>query len=312
MRKGFFAICSILLVLVVSIAVLVSSCASAAKCTIEVKATFDGFPWTGAVNYMLIGPTSNATGTSVSTNFTVACGNWTCAYVSGGPGVFVNIIESATQEVSAGSPTTFILNFVTPAQVDASVEFKTWTINGVAVDPGGHSVYPGDWIDIEYTEHVSGPGEALVKVHQTSWLQVHNIGWYGEESGPPIILHVVNAAGAVKMNPSADKSNQQATEDGSPVSPCDEILLPYCVPVNLDVEVDWELVVCNNYTKTINWIGFPSSPNILFEVTNPYDGLTFSLTSYACVEVGLGFNDTNPDNDCTTWCPALNVTYVLP
>jgi hypothetical protein len=311
MRKGFFAICSILLVLVVSIAVLVSSCGSA-KCTIEVKATFDGFPWTGAVNYMLIGPTSNVTGTSVSDNFTVTCGNWTCAYVSGGPGVFVNIIESATQEVSAGSPTTFILNFVTPAQVDASVEFKTWTHNGAPVSSNWISVYPGDWIDIEYTEHVSGPEEAVVNVHQTSWLQVHNIGWHGEESGPPIILHVVNALGAVKMNPSADKSNQQATEDGSPVSPCDEILLPYCVPVNLDVEVDWELVVCNNYTKTINWIGFPSSPNILFEVTNPYDGLTFSLTSYACVEVGLGFNDTNPDNDCTTWCPALNVTYVLP
>ena len=315
MRKRIFSIWSVLVVLVVSVAVLVPSCTPTTG-TIEVKATLDGAPWYGAVDYTLTGPGATAptiiNGTSVSTNHTVEAGNWTCAYVSGGPGTFVNITSSATQEVSAGGTTTFTLNFVTPKPVDASVEFDSWTINGLRVDPGWYPVYPGDWVDIEYKEHVSGEGDAVVTVHQTSWLQVHNIGPWGEQEGPPVTLHVVNAPGAVSMDPPAEaKSNQQATREGQPVDPCDQVELPYCETVNLDVEVDWELVVCNNYTKTINWIGFPSPPDILFDLTDPYDGLSFNLTSKACVEVGELFEDTIADNDCTEWCPTLTITYLL-
>ena len=64
-------------------------------------------------------------------------GNWTCAYVSGGPAAayFVNITPSATQSVTAGGNTTFTLNFATYAAhpLDASATFKSWTINGVEV-----------------------------------------------------------------------------------------------------------------------------------------------------------------------------------
>ena len=124
MRKGIFAICSVLLVLVVSIAVLVPGCCGPPKCIIEVKATLDGSPWTGAVQYTLTGPGAPAaspiTGTSVDASHSVDCGNWTCAYVSGGPAgaSFVNITPAATQSVANGGTITFTLNFVTQRPLD--------------------------------------------------------------------------------------------------------------------------------------------------------------------------------------------------
>jgi hypothetical protein len=333
MRRGFFSICSVLLILVASIAVLGTSCNGGATTgTIEVDATLDGLPWpssgTGAVNYTLTGPagTSPIDGTEVPKTFTgVDAGDWTCAYVCGGPGTFVDITPSDAQIVTAGGTIGFTLNFETPATpMDASVTFKNWTLNGMPIPPKQTWVYvlPGDWIDVEYEEHVSGEEDAVVSVHQTSWLEVHNIGWYGEEpQGPTIDLHVVNAPGAVKMDPPADKSNQQATVNGDPVDVCSNVPLPYCEKVKLDVEVDWELVVCNNYTKTINWIGFPAAEpmtlvlngaEVLFDATGGlYDGVTFNLTAKACLEPGEGFEDTNPSNDCTDWSPTLTITYLI-
>jgi len=327
-KKKIFSIWSVLLILVISIAVVVPGCTPTTG-TIEVDATLDGVPWTGAVAYTLTPDSgSPVSGTSVDDTFTVDAGNWTCAYVSGGPGVFVSYTpDPPTQEVNAGDTVGFTLNFVTPAPMDAEVYFKSWTHNGVPIpeEQTWILVYPGDWIDIEYEEHVSGEEDAHVKVHQTSWLEVHNIGWYGEEPGGATVnLHVVNAPGAVSMDPpAADKSNQQATVNGDPVDVCSLVPLPYCDKVKLDVEVDWELVVCNNYTKTINWIGFnpgggvpmilQSASDVVFETWNDlYDGVTFTLTSKACLEPGEGFEDTNPDNDCTDWCPALNVTFIIP
>jgi hypothetical protein len=324
-KKKIFSIWSVLLVLVVSIAILIPGCTPTTG-TIEVKATLDGSPWTGAVNYTLTGPgaASPISGTSVDDSFTVDPGSWDCSYDGGGPGVFVDITPTPPQSVTAGGAINFTLNFVTPEQVDISVVFKTWTINGAPVDPSPipYPLFPGDWVDIEYEEHVSGNPDAVVKVHQTSWLSVHNKGFEGVEPGPPITLHVVNAPGAVTMNPPpADKSNQQATVEGNPVSPCDTVQLFYCEPVNLDVEVDWELVVCNNYTKTINWIGFPpagiqtlqTAADVVFEATGDlFSGVVLDLTSWACVEPGEGFEDTNPDNDCTDPCPKLTVIFIIP
>ena len=328
MVRKIFSIWSVLLVLVISLAVLVPGCEGEPTTgTIEVDATLDGDPWGGALEYELSGPGGPITGSSVDNSHSADAGNWTCAYVSGGPpgANFVGITPSATQELSAGATIGFILNFETPTPMDASVTFKTWTKNGEPILP--HVtwvyVYPGDWIDVEYEEHVSGEEDAVVTVHQTSWLSVHNIGWYGEEPGGATVnLHVVNAPGAVTMNPPADKSNQQATVGGAPVYPCDPVELPYCEVVNLDVEVDWELVVCNNYTKTINWIGFNpggepmtlvlNGADVLFDATGGlYDGVTFNLTAKACLEPGEGFEDTNPSNDCTDWSPTLTITYLI-
>ena len=314
MRKRFLAICSVLSAAIVLVAMVPGCDGGATTGTIDVDATLDGLPWSGAVEYTLTGPGAAAptiiNGSSVPNSHTAEAGNWTCAYVSGGPGIFVNITPSPAQELSAGGTIGFTLNFVTPVPPpDASIEFSTWTINGLPVDPaqGPFPVWPGDWIDIEYKEHVSGEEEgAVVTVHQTSWLKVHNTGYEGVEPGPTIILHVVNAPGAVSMDPPAeDKSNQQATVGGDPVNPCDEVELPYCEEVTLDVEVDWELKICTNYTKTINWIGFPAGDGltlvlngaeVLFDakVIAPWESL--DLTSWACVELE---GDENSDNDCT-------------
>jgi hypothetical protein len=328
MRRKIFSIWSVLLILVLALAVFVPGCEGEIPLgTIEVKATLDGSPWTGDVDYTLTPATgSGFAGTSVDDTFIKSPGDWTCAYISGGPAGanFVDITPAATQNLVAEGTITFTLNFVTPATpIDAEVYFQSWTINGAPVVPGWYFVSPGDWVDVEYTEHVSGEEDAHVNVHQTSWLEVHNIGWYGEEPGGPTVnLHVVNAPGAVKMDPpAADKSNQQATVNGNPVDACSTVPLPWCEKVKLDVEVDWELVVCNNYTKTINWIGFnpPGSmplfagPDVLFESMDDfYNGVTFNLTAKACVAPGEGFEDTDSANDCTDWAPTLTVTFLLP
>ena len=318
MKKGILAICLVLVLLVAASGL---SC-PADKGTIEVKATLDGAPWTGSVDYTLSRTGETVTGASVDKTFTVAPDTWTCAYVSGGPGLFVDITPSPTQSVAAGGTITFTLNFVTPpTPVDASIEFDSWTINGMRVDPGWYVVGPGDWIDIEYKEHVSGEEDAVVRVDQTNWLQVHNIGYEGEIPGPPIKLHCVDHPNAVRMDPPATKLYQQCTVEGNPVVFCHRLELEYCEPVNLDVETGWELVVCNNYTKTINWIGFPvggtmildlNGLEVLWDVEEIEPFMAFNLTDKACIEVGDGFEDTNPDNDCTDWCPPLIIIYAPP
>jgi hypothetical protein len=318
MRKGVFAICSVLLLLTASIAVLGTGCnGDGTTGTIEVDATLDGAPWEGAVEYTLTPDTgSPVSGSSVADNFTVDAGNWTCAYVSGGPGVFVSYTpEPPTQEVNAGDTVGFTLNFVTPTEVDAYVKFLHWSHNGTPLPeplPPVVWIAKGDWIDAEYEEHVSGEEEgAVVTVHQTSWLQVHNTGSEGSGIGESIWLHCINAPGAVTMDPPAEsKSNQQCTVEGNPVSPCDEVELKVCQPVNLDMEVDWELKICTNYTKNINWIGYPSPDEILFDAALVPAWHTVTLVSYACVEVGEGFEDTNPDNDCCDPSSMLTIGFL--
>ncbi|UCD21933.1 MAG: hypothetical protein JSW22_07930 [Chloroflexota bacterium] len=327
MKRKIFSIWSIVLVLVVSLAVLVPGCEGEGQTTtgtIDVAATLDGSPWAGSVSYTLTPDSgSPVNGASVPGSHTEEAGNWTCGYVSGGPpgADFVGITPSASQELSAGGTIGFTLNFETPPPPpDASVVFKTWTINGMPVDPahGPFPVGPGDWIDVEFEEHVSGGQEGeVVTVHQTSWLFVHNWGYEGDP-GPSIWLHVVNAPGAVSMDPPAeDKSNQQCTLDGIPVNPCDEIELPYCEEIALDMEVDWDLKICTNYTKTINWIGFDggvpmtlaNGAEVLFDVTliDPFQCLT--LIAQACVQVD---GDENHDNDCTELSPPLDICYMPP
>ena len=326
MRKGLFAICSVLLVLVVSIAALGPGCTPTTG-TIEVEATLDGVAWpssgTGAVTYTLTGPGATAPtvidGTKVPDSFSGDAGNWTCAYVSGGPvgAQFVDITPDPTQEVSAGGTITFTLNFVTPTEVDASIVFDTWTINGTPVAPGFHMVGPGTVIDARYIEKVTGNNTGQeVKVKETLWCPYHWQGIEGEQA-PAKSLHVVNAWGAVwGVPPFEQKLSQTATFNGQPVAPCSHVLCPWCEIVNLDLEIETVQKVGTTYTKNVNWIRFKPPADglaqildggldeVVFEDDNlPFtDGEKFTLNTYACIEVGEGFVDTNPDNDC---CPML-------
>jgi hypothetical protein len=327
MRRKILSIWLVLLVVVLSLTVLIPGCEGEGEPTtgtIAVNATLDGSPWpssgTGAVEYTLtLTGGSPISGTEVPKTFAdVDTGNWTCAYVSGGPGTFVDITTSATQSVVADETTTFTLNFVTPGplQVDAYVTFLTWSINGTPIDPGppGTVIWipRNTWIDAEYEEHVSGEEEGeVVTVHQTSWLTIHNTGMEGSGVGDPIILHAVNHPGAVTMDPPAEgKANQTCTVEGTPVPACTEVVLEACQPVNLDVEVDWELKICTDYTKNINWIGYPSPEEILFDAVLVPPFYTVTLVSYACVEVGEGFEDTNPDNNCCDASPMLTIGFL--
>jgi len=310
-KKKIFSIWSVLLILVVSIAIVVPGCTPTTG-TINVNATLDGAAWPGAVTYTLTGPGTSPTGTtSVPKTFTVDPGSWNCTYVSGGPAAayFVNITPSETQSVTAGGAINFTLNFATFAAspLNAYINFSTWTINGVPVSPGPHTVYSGDIVDIEYTEHVSGATGAFVTVDETNWLSFHYLG-----PGDWTTLHVVDSWDAVKMSPSsATKLSQTATVAGNPVSKCDYIEVIKCTPKLLDVETSWKLVVCNEYTKTINWLGFPSPENILFDpyLVNPGD--SFNLTAMACVHL-VDYEDADPSDDCTDWCSNLTITYAGP
>jgi len=151
LKKKIFSIWSVLLVLLVSISILVPSCTPTTG-TIVVKATLDGAAWTGAVQYTLTLPAAAApiviNGVSVTTTHSrVNPGSWTCAYVSGGPGTFVNITPGATQSVTAGGTITFTLNFVTAGAAGLD-HFKCYWFHNPAYNPQS-TYYVGETVDLD-------------------------------------------------------------------------------------------------------------------------------------------------------------------
>jgi len=184
----------------------------------------------------------------------------------------------------------------------ATIEFETWTINGEPVDPGIHFVLPDTIIDIEYKEHIEGPAGQVVTVYQTAWLLIH----YVEGPEEVIWLHAVNADGAVFMDPPATKLYQMTTVEGVDAPWCTEIPLFKCVPVKLDVEIEWELEICTDYTKTINWLHFPevNGAPILFDIPPSPPGTMFTLVSWARLELE---GDAGPIIVDTDPCPMLTI-----
>jgi len=79
----------------------------------------------------------------------------------------------------------------------------------------------------------------------------------------------------------------------------------------MDVEIEWELEICTDYTKTINWLHLPdvNGAQVLFDIPPAPPGTTFDLTSWACVELE---GDVDPDNDCTDPCPMLTIVIAGP
>jgi hypothetical protein len=330
-RRKIISIWSVLLILVLALAVFVPGCNGTPPTTgtIDVDATLDGSPWSGALDYTLTGPGATAptviNGASVPDSHTGDAGDWTCAYVSGGPAGanFVGITPSANQELSGGGTIGFTLNFETPQQVDAYITFDTWTINGTPVDPGTYLVTPGTVVDARYKEGVTGNNTGQeVTVKETLWLKYHWQGFEGEQA-PPKSLHVVNAWGAVwGVPPFEQKLSQTATVNGQPVAACSHIDCPFCEIVNLDVEIETVQKVGTIYTKNVNWIRFnpgggvpmtlQSLDDFVFEDENPLPGEMFTATTYACIEVGEGFEDTNPANDCCVDSAAITIIYFPP
>ena len=334
MRKKIISIWSVLLVLVISLAVLVPGC-DGGPCIgeIEVKATLCDAPWEGNVTYTLTGPGAIAapiTGTNVSALFdNVECGNWTCEYVSGGPdGAFLeSITPSPTQEVTNGEIITFTLNF--EEDQDASIEFITWTIDGVPIEEwegmwgyqdGAYGVVMGEAshiIGVHYAQRVDGCQGKEVAVNETSEFKIAFMGGLGQYTDP--LIHVANNWCAVVKEPEPiEKVSQKPSVNGEPVEYCTVVPLPLNPlgqNVTLDVETIWTLEKPIDYIKTIDWLHIgecePQTPCcVLFELlVEVGSGSLIQFDMVSCAEVELMDDvDVNPENNhaCS---PPLSLLY---
>jgi len=332
MRKSFFAICSVLLLLVVSIAVLGQGCEPTGRGYIVVAATLCDESWEGALSYTLTGANSTITDTAVPYSFNVDPDTWTCAYVSGGPpGAYLeSITPDPSQEVSADEIITFTLNF--ELDQDAAIEFAGWTVDGTPIEElgaeyeegvGWHMVLdlyssPSHYVDVQFKQWVDGCPERVVAVNETSWLQITQ-----NEGHTAIEVRVANNSCAVVKEPPpggrlAVKKSQVTSFNEEPVEPPEWFYLPG-EPAVLDVETAWELEKCNNYTKSINWfsmsdiMGFEPPPCVLFHLVGPaasWPGYEFTLIASAEVAL-VDDEDVNPSNNYAESPPLTILFYII-
>lgn len=92
--------------------------------TLEVNATLNGSPWSGQLQYKLDRPDETSWFDSVPKTLTVNPDTWTCTYLSGGPGNFVNITPSPTQTLPSGGTITFTINFTTPPPTPITIRLE--------------------------------------------------------------------------------------------------------------------------------------------------------------------------------------------
>jgi hypothetical protein len=321
MRKGFLAIC---LVLVVLLAALAPSCAPTTG-NIVVQATRCGVPWQGAVNYTLTpGSGSAINGTSVQfTHGSLAPGTWTCAYVAGGPaGAFLNSTQpSVTQSLSAGGTITFTLVF--ELNQDAAIQWLTWTLNGVPHgQPSTVEVGPCNVTDVHFQQWVNGCVGYNVTLNETDWLTIT-----ASPANPPgpVFIYVVNADCALNKTPTpqglpAIKKSQVPSINNVTAQVGDNITVgPMLPPAMLDVHTGWQFVKGTNYTKSINWLGIskapfdpmhPPHPCVLFELVAPPGFYQFTLVASAHVDL-VGATDVNMTNN-DAMGPQLILNVVVP
>ncbi len=333
MRKRFLVICSVVVTAIVLIAMVPGCDGGPCIGEIEVKANLCGAPWEGNVTYTLTGPGATAaplTGTNVTALFdNVECGNWTCAYVDGGPPevYFADITPSPTQTVTNGGTTTFTLNF--EEDQDASIEFVTWTIDGVPIEEwegmwgyqeGSYGVVIGESshiIGVHYAQRVDGCQGKEVAVNETSELKIAFMGGLGQYTNP--LIHVANNWCAVVKEPEPiEKVSQKPSVNGEPVEYCTVVPLPLNPlgqNVTLDVETIWTLEKPIDYIKTINWLHIgecePQTPCcVLFELlVEVGSGSLIQFDMVSCAEVELMDDvDVNPENN-RACSPPLSLLY---
>lgn len=313
MRKSFVAICSILLVLVVSIGVLIPGCGGdgnggSTGGTIEVNATFNGDPWGGPLNYTLT-PESGSpiSGTDVPGSHSADAGSWTCSYDGGGPDGASSggIAPSETQELSDGGTITFTLNFEIP-ETDASITFVSWSIDGQNVPPGQYTVYPPTTIDTEYDIFVAGNSSEWVTVNKTYEVVKHFKGEADTQK-----WHVANAPGSVYTTPPGQNLTHQASVGGVIYPICTSITVYKCEKVTFDVHVSFRIRKNTTYRVHINWFRYRASgpEDVLFDTDSVGAGLWGMedlITTRGCVYVE---GDVDPTNDCSSNSSMLQIIY---
>jgi len=325
MRKGVFTICSVLLVLVVSLAVLFPGCdGGGGQGTIKVSATLCGTEWEGNLTYRLFcDGEDDIYGDGVPGSHAVAPGNW-----------FIEILSIPLSDVfleGINPPLSWTVEsdmgplegeLLLEREQDACIVFTNWTIDGVPLQSYNYSVEPCQVIDVHFLQGVVGCSAYNVTLNETSWLSITQTG------GPwPATIVVVNATCAVNKTP-------MLTEPGEiEMSICPELLVGPPPPVKvklaqvpsinnltvqvgsnmtlvlnetmlLDVHTQWQLAKCALYEKSINWLGIskassfpPGHPCVLFELVFPAPGpYKFTLQAFANVAL-VNATDVDPTYD---------------
>lgn len=311
MRKRLFSICSVLIAAIVLVAMVPGCDGGATTGTIDVDATLDGSPWSGAVEYTLTGPGAVAptiiNGSSVPNSHTGEAGDWTCSYDSGGPdgATLVGIATSETQSLAGGGTITFTFNFEIP-EPDASITFVSWSIDGQQVDPGQYTVYPPTTIDTEYDVFVAGNSSEWVTVNATFKVVKHYKGENEYQS-----WHVANAPGSVSTAPPAQDLTHQASVNGVIYPICHTFDVFKCTPVTFDVVVSFKIRKGTNHRTKINWFGYQGSgpDDIIFDTDSGRAGvwgMDDVVTTWGCIYVE---GDVDPTNDCSSNSSMLSITY---
>jgi hypothetical protein len=299
---------AIYLVLVILVAGLIPSCTGTPTAgTIEVNATLDGEAWSGPLNYTLT-PESGSliSGTDVPASHSADTGSWTCSYDGGPEGAsLAGIAPSETQELSAGETITFTLNFEEAEQVDASITWVSWTIDGEQVPPGSYTVYPPTIIDCDYDVVINGTYCQSVNVTVSLNLSYHYGGPYGFKS-----WHVANAPGSVYTIPPGTIWSQNCSVDGVPRPACYSFDVLNCQTVVLGVTFTYEAHKGTTYRHKVNWLGYRGSgpDDILFDNIIEWAGDwgISDMVASGCVYVD---GDVDPANDCCGDSPMLYITH---
>jgi hypothetical protein len=90
--------------------------------SVTVKAVYNSQPWTGAVDYSVIGPNGVIIGLAVpSTTSNLPAGQYRLSYNRGGPAPLINVTPASTQTLSSGGQVTYTLNFSLPTPIPLAV-----------------------------------------------------------------------------------------------------------------------------------------------------------------------------------------------
>ena len=316
MKKRFLAIFSVLIAAIVLVVMIPACDGGATTGTVDVHATLNGDPWSGALEYTLTGPGAVAptiiNGSSVDNSHSAEAGDWTCAYVAGGPPDtdLIDIAPSPTQSLPAGDTIDFTFIFGTPEeQVDASITWESWTIDGVQVPPGSYTIYPPTIIDCEYEVVINGTYCESVNVTVSLNLTYH-YGGPGEFKS----WHVCNAPGSVYTIPPGAISSQNASVNGEPQTACYKFDALKCQNVTLGVTFTHEAHKGTTYKYKVNWLRYNASEaddaifdNLLewIEFGAGIVGISDMVTS-ACVYVE---GDVNPANDYSGYSERIYITH---
>jgi hypothetical protein len=220
--------------------------------------------------------------------------------------------------VSGGGNITFTLNF--ELNQDAAIQFWAWSQNGVPFQGPITQIeaVPCQVIDAHFKQWVNGCPGYNVTMNETSWLNIQWTNYAGPVPGSAgVVIWVIDDPCAVNKTPTPQglppvKKSQVPSFNGTPVQK--DMWFEWPAPgigrnVTLDVNTQWQLVKCQNYTKSINWFGISRQwepqgwqphPCVLFEFVFQAPG-TYTFQMFTCAKVALvDDTDVNPANDSDT------------